>query len=94
MEIKYQLEIYYQCEVIDRKEFDSPIIIPNVGDGFNLMEWENDNMAQGYEWWIVQEVKHIFWKSVKGYYVQKILIDIKPDKNNGLFKSDPLYENE
>jgi hypothetical protein len=87
--MKYIVEFYYGGEVIERREYNEFFIAPNIGDIVRI-QFTNPTYYELGSCWIVMERRLIMF-SVDQPYLKQLMLNIKPDPNNGVWKTDPLY---
>lgn len=91
--MKKIVEFYYQDEVIESREYDEHFIEPQVGDVVNL-QFSNPSYKEHGNWWVVLERRIIFFFLETPRLKQTLMLNVKPDVKNGLWKSDALYEHD
>jgi len=90
--MRYIIEFYYKGEVIERREYDDFFIEPQVGDIVNI-QFTNPYYHEEGKWWIVKERRQILFSVEQRTLRQTLMLNIVPDPKDGLWKSDPTYDN-
>ena len=86
----YKVEFYYQGECIESRDYDEPFINPQIGDIVNI-QFTNPSYNEYGSYWVIKERSIIFFPVQLVSLKQTLMLNIVPDVNHGLWKSDPLY---
>ena len=77
--MKYILEIYYQGECIEQREYEELFLAPTEGEQIHV-EFQNPHYSEEHgQWWVVKKRRHLLFSGK----LQTLMLDCEPDAAKG-----------